>query len=112
MVAPEDELYFGGIGGTHSKLFLIDYEPEKPSVAYVGSANATQRSHLSDNEIGILSTSSEFAAQVCEKVFRWDTAKDSHRESVENFHVVLGSNPLVRSAQFLRSFWVSLFLAY
>ncbi|MFQ5788883.1 MAG: phosphatidylserine/phosphatidylglycerophosphate/cardiolipin synthase family protein [Acidobacteriota bacterium] len=93
----------------HGKVFLIDYEPDVSGLSYVGSANTTQRSHASDNELGILSLSSDFAQEVCEDVFQRDVFHDSRRETAENFHVRRTSNPLVHSARFLRRMMVSLF---
>ncbi len=96
----------------HTKAWLIDYEeaePAKPALAYVGSANATQRSHLADNEAGIVSTSPEFAREVYERVFRADLQRDARLEVAENFHVVWSSNSAVRTAKRLRALAVSLF---
>ncbi|MBI4462012.1 MAG: phosphatidylserine/phosphatidylglycerophosphate/cardiolipin synthase family protein [Acidobacteria bacterium] len=92
----------------HSKVWLIDYEPSQPSLVYVGSANATQRSHLTDNEIGILSTSPEFAGEVYEKVFRHDLTTDARPESRASFHTPWSARQLTRSGRWFRSLLVNL----
>ncbi len=86
----------------HSKVWLIDYEPGRGGLAYVGAANATQRSHLADNEAGILSNDPAFAAQVHDRIFAPDTTVASRLESVENLYVVRGSNAAVRASRWLR----------
>ncbi len=86
----------------HSKVWLIDYEPGRGGLAYVGAANATQRSHLADNEAGILSNDPAFAAQVHDRIFVPDTTVASRLESVENLYVVRGSNAAVRASRWLR----------
>jgi hypothetical protein len=93
----------------HSKVRLIDYEPGKPALTYVGSANLSQRSHLADNEMGILSTSQRPAEQVYQRVFRHDIERDTERESAENFHVVLETRRRARALGWLQYFLVSLF---
>jgi phosphatidylserine/phosphatidylglycerophosphate/cardiolipin synthase-like enzyme len=93
----------------HSKVWLIDYEPGRGGLAYVGAANATQRSHLADNEAGILSNDPDFADQVYERVFRPDITEDSRVESGESFHVVWSSSAIVRASRWLRRLLVDLF---
>lgn len=93
----------------HTKAWLIDYEEGEAAFTYVGSANATQRSHLLDNELGIASTSSVFAREVYEQIFLRDMTKDSRLETRGNFHIVWSSNPVVRASYFLRRVLVSLF---
>jgi phosphatidylserine/phosphatidylglycerophosphate/cardiolipin synthase-like enzyme len=92
----------------HTKAWLVDYEEARGGLAYVGAANATQRSHLSDNEAGILSTSPAFAREVYERLFRPDIDTASHREVDLNFHVVRSSNPAVRASRWLRRVLVDL----
>jgi phosphatidylserine/phosphatidylglycerophosphate/cardiolipin synthase-like enzyme len=92
----------------HTKAWLIDYEPGRGGLAYVGAANATQRSHLSDNEAGILTRSPEFAREVYERLFVPDIAADSRLEGAEGFHVVWSSNPVVRASRWLRRLLVDL----
>jgi phosphatidylserine/phosphatidylglycerophosphate/cardiolipin synthase-like enzyme len=93
----------------HSKVWLIDYEPGRSGLAYVGAANATQRSHLADNEAGILSNDPAFADQVYARVFGPDLTSDSRVESGEGFHVVWSSNAMVRASRWLRRLLVELF---
>jgi len=92
----------------HSKVWLIDYEPGRGGLAYVGAANATQRSHLADNEAGILSNDPAFAAQVYDRIFAPDTTVASRLESVENLYVVRNSNAAVRASRWLRRLLVEL----
>jgi phosphatidylserine/phosphatidylglycerophosphate/cardiolipin synthase-like enzyme len=92
----------------HTKAWLIDYEPDRGGLAYVGAANATQRSHLSDNEAGILTRSPEFAREVYERLFEPDIKVDSRLEGVEGFHIVWSSNPVVRGSRWLRRLLVDL----
>lgn len=92
----------------HSKVWLIDYEPGKGGLAYVGAANATQRSHLADNEAGILSNDPAFAAQVHDRIFVPDTTVASRLETVENLYVVRNSNAAVRASRWLRRLLVEL----
>ena len=93
----------------HSKVWLIDYEPERGGLAYVGAANATQRSHLADNEAGILSNDPEFARQVYERIFVPDITAASRLELDENFHIVRSSNPVIGASRWLRRLLVELF---
>jgi phosphatidylserine/phosphatidylglycerophosphate/cardiolipin synthase-like enzyme len=93
----------------HSKVWLVDHEPGRGGLAYVGAANATQRSHLADNEAGILSTDPGFAEQVYERVFRPDLTADSRLESDERFHVLRSSSAIVRASRWLRRLLVDLF---
>jgi phosphatidylserine/phosphatidylglycerophosphate/cardiolipin synthase-like enzyme len=93
----------------HTKAWLIDYEPGRGGLAYVGAANATQRSHLSDNEAGILSTSPAFAREVHDRLFHPDLTTDSRLEPPEGLHVVRGSNAAVRASRWLRRLLVDLF---
>ncbi len=92
----------------HSKVWLIDYEPGRGGLAYVGAANATQRSHLADNEAGILSNDPAFAAQVHDRIFAPDTTVASRLESVKNLYVVRSSNAAVRASRWLRRLLVEL----
>ena len=92
----------------HSKVWLIDYEPGRGGLAYVGAANATQRSHLADNEAGILSNDPAFAAQVHDRIFAADTTVASRLETVENLYVVRNSNAAVRASRWLRRLLVEL----
>ena len=92
----------------HTKAWLIDYEPGRGGLAYVGAANATQRSHLSDNEAGILTRAPEFAREVYERLFVPDIAVDSRLEGAEGFHIVWSSNPVVRASRWLRRLLVDL----
>jgi hypothetical protein len=93
----------------HSKVWLIDYEPGRGGLAYVGAANATQRSHLADNEAGILSSDPGFARQVYERVFEPDLTADSRAESGEIFHVTRSSGSVMRASRWLRRLLVDLF---
>ena len=93
----------------HSKAWLIDYEPGTGGLAYVGAANATQRSHLADNEAGILSTDPAFARELFERVIEPDLTTDSRLESEGNFQVVWSSSRVVRSSRWLRRLLVQLF---
>jgi hypothetical protein len=92
----------------HSKAWLVDYEPGQPALAYVGSANATQRSHVADNEVGILTTSPALADALYERVFSPDMLEDARRESPEHFHVVQ-ARPAVRASKSLQKLLVNLF---
>jgi phosphatidylserine/phosphatidylglycerophosphate/cardiolipin synthase-like enzyme len=92
----------------HSKVWLIDHEPGRGGLAYVGAANATQRSHLADNEAGILSNDPGFADEVYERIFRPDITTDSRVESGESFHVVWSSSAIVRASRWLRRLLVEL----
>jgi phosphatidylserine/phosphatidylglycerophosphate/cardiolipin synthase-like enzyme len=93
----------------HSKVWLIDYEPGRGGLAYIGAANATQRSHLADNEAGILSNDPGFARQVHERVFQPDMTTDSRLESEEGFQVLRSSSRVVRASRWLRRLLVELF---
>jgi phosphatidylserine/phosphatidylglycerophosphate/cardiolipin synthase-like enzyme len=92
----------------HTKAWLVDYEPGQGGLSYVGAANATQRSHLSDNEAGILTRSPEFAREVFERLFEPDIKVDSRLEGVEGFHIAWSSNPVVRASRWLRRLLVDL----
>ena len=93
----------------HTKSWLIDYEEGEPGLAYLGSANATQRSHLADNEVGIITTSPEFAEESHDRLFGNDLTKDTRVESPESFHFPWGSRRLARSAHRLQRVLVDLF---
>jgi hypothetical protein len=93
----------------HSKVWLIDYEPGRGGLAYVGAANATQRSHLADNEAGMLSSDPDFVDQVYSRVFVPDITTDSRLESGESFRLVWSSRPIVRASRWLRRLLVDLF---
>lgn len=92
----------------HTKAWLIDYQPDRGGLTYVGAANATQRSHLSDNEAGFLSTSRAFANDVYTRIFERDITTDSRLEGPEEFHVTWSSRPAVRASRWLRRFLVDL----
>jgi phosphatidylserine/phosphatidylglycerophosphate/cardiolipin synthase-like enzyme len=92
----------------HSKVWLIDYSGGD-GLAYVGAANATQRSHIADNEAGILSNDGEFARQVYERVFLPDTTIDSRLESGEMFQFSWSSSAVLRASRWLRRLLVDLF---
>lgn len=93
----------------HTKAWLIDYVPEGGGLTYVGAANATQRSHLADNEAGLLSTSPALAQEVHERLFRPDIMTDSRLETAEGLNVVRGANSAVRTSRWLRRLLVDLF---
>jgi phosphatidylserine/phosphatidylglycerophosphate/cardiolipin synthase-like enzyme len=93
----------------HAKVWLIDFEPGRRGLAYVGAANATQRSHLADNEAGLLSNDPAFAQQVYEGVFQPDIAADSRMESGETFHITRSSSSVIRASRWLRRLLVELF---
>jgi phosphatidylserine/phosphatidylglycerophosphate/cardiolipin synthase-like enzyme len=93
----------------HTKAWVIDYEEGEPALTYVGSANATQRSHLADNEVGILTTSPDFARKVYERFFVADASLHSRQESAENFHVLTSTNAAVGASRYLRKLLVDLF---
>lgn len=92
----------------HSKVWLVDYQPGGGGLAYVGAANATQRSHLADNEAGILSTDAAFVQDVYERIFVRDLTRDSRRESGENFRVERAANGIVAGSRLLRRLLVEL----
>lgn len=92
----------------HTKAWMVDHEPGGGGLTYVGTSNATQRSHIQDNEVGIVSTSAAFADEVFERLFVPDITEDSRVESPENFHVVLSTNAAVRASRWVRRFLVSL----
>ena len=96
----------------HTKAWLIDYEEGQPTLAYSGSANATQRSHLTDNEMGIISTSPDFAREVYERLFRRDLTTDSRLLSTENLHTAWSTKPAARTARWMRKVLVSLFWVF
>lgn len=93
----------------HTKAWLMDYEEGQPALTYVGSANATQRSHLTDNEVGIISTSPEFARQVYEQLFLPDLTTDSRRESLGGFHIAWSTRRLARTGRWVQNLLVNLF---
>jgi hypothetical protein len=93
----------------HTKAWLVDYEPGLGGLAYVGSSNATQRSHILDEEAGIVSTSPAFADDVYERLFAPDIHRDSRVETAENFHVTRSTNAAVRSGRWMRRFLLALF---
>ena len=92
----------------HTKAWLIDFERGRGGLTYVGAANATQRSHLADNEAGILSTSSDFADEVYTRVFERDIDADSSLEGPEGFHLAWSASPVMRASRWLRRFLVDL----
>lgn len=92
----------------HSKVWLVDYQSGRGGLAYVGAANATQRSHFSDNEAGILSNDRRFATDVYERIFVPDLTRDSRRETGENFRVLRASNGIVAGSRWLRRLLVEL----
>ncbi|MFN8006211.1 MAG: phospholipase D-like domain-containing protein [Terriglobia bacterium] len=77
----------------HTKAWLVDYEEGKPALAYVGSHNADKRSLWADNEIGILSTSPEFAKSLYDNLFLQDLDQDSSVASRSSFHIERLMNP-------------------
>ena len=93
----------------HTKAWLVDHEPGLGGLAYVGSSNATQRSHILDEEAGIVSTSPAFADDVYERLFAPDIHQDSRVETAENFHVTRATNPAIRSGRWMRRFLLALF---
>jgi hypothetical protein len=93
----------------HTKAWLVDYEPGLGGLAYVGSSNATQRSHILDEEAGIVSTSPAFADDVYKRLFAPDIHRDSRVETAENFHVTRSTNGAVRSGRWMRRFLLALF---
>lgn len=70
----------------HTKTWLIDYQEGQPALTYVGSAKATQRSFFADNEMGIVSSSPDFAHEVRERLFQPDLTEDSLPLGTENLH--------------------------
>jgi phosphatidylserine/phosphatidylglycerophosphate/cardiolipin synthase-like enzyme len=82
----------------HTKAWMVDYKEGQPALSYVGSHNADQRSLWADNEMGILSTSPQFAKQLHDNLFQVDLRRDStpaNRSSLEieglmNIHRILG----------------------
>jgi phosphatidylserine/phosphatidylglycerophosphate/cardiolipin synthase-like enzyme len=92
----------------HTKAWLMDYELDRGGLAYVGAANATQRSHLSDNEAGILTVSPTFAHEIYERRFAPDIEVDSRREETSGFDVVWSSSVVVRASRWLRTVLVDL----
>lgn len=92
----------------HSKVWLVDYVPGRGGLAYVGAANATQRSHMTDNEAGILSNDLAFARDVHDRIFVRDLTAGSRRETGENFRVVRASNAVVAGSRWLRRILVEL----
>ena len=92
----------------HTKAWMVDYEPKRGALTYVGSSNATQRSHIQDNEVGIVSFSAAFADEVYQRLFEPDLTEDSRVENAENFHIVLSTNPAIRASRRVRRFLVSL----
>ncbi|HWN82009.1 MAG TPA: phospholipase D-like domain-containing protein, partial [Candidatus Udaeobacter sp.] len=92
----------------HSKAWLVDYEPGQSALSYVGSANATQRSHVADNEVGILTTSPAFADSLYARLFAPDLLVDARRESPEHFHVV-AARPAIQASKSLQKLLVSMF---
>ncbi|MBI4474917.1 MAG: hypothetical protein HY646_19770 [Acidobacteria bacterium] len=93
----------------HTKAWLVDFEPGRSGLAYVGSSNATQRSHILDEEAGIVSTSPDFVQEVYTRLFERDMNNDSRIESAENFHVTSSTNLAIRSGRWIRRFLSSLF---
>ncbi|RPH63302.1 MAG: hypothetical protein EHM89_04255 [Acidobacteria bacterium] len=93
----------------HTKAWLVDYEPGLGGLAYVGSSNATQQSHILDEEAGIVSTSPAFADDVYTRLFAPDIHRDSRVETAENFHVTRATNPAIRSGRWMRRFLLALF---
>jgi phosphatidylserine/phosphatidylglycerophosphate/cardiolipin synthase-like enzyme len=93
----------------HTKAWLVDYHPGRSGLAYVGSSNATQRSHILDEEAGIVSTSPAFAHEVYSRLFEPDIHRDSRVETPENFHVTRSTNAAIRSGRWMRRFLLSLF---
>lgn len=92
----------------HSKVWLVDYQPGRGGLTYVGAANATQRSHLADNEAGIVTNDPAFARDVYERLFVPDLTVASRRENGEAFRVTRASNPIVAGSRWLRRLLVEL----
>jgi hypothetical protein len=93
----------------HTKAWLVDYEPGLGGLTYVGSSNATQRSHILDEEAGIVSMSPAFADEVYLRLFSPDIHQDSRLETAENFHITRATNPAIRSGRWMRRFLLALF---
>jgi phosphatidylserine/phosphatidylglycerophosphate/cardiolipin synthase-like enzyme len=91
----------------HTKAWLVDYEEGQAGLAYLGSANATQRSHISDNEMGIVSASPEFARQLHEQLFCGDMRGDARLEGTEKFHVTWTTKRRARMGRGLRQLLVN-----
>jgi hypothetical protein len=92
----------------HTKAWLIDYREGQPALAYVGSHNADQRSLWADNEMGILTTSPEFAKALYDGLFVADLKKDSIPASRSSFEIERLMNPEQALAGFLRLVMVDL----
>jgi phosphatidylserine/phosphatidylglycerophosphate/cardiolipin synthase-like enzyme len=71
----------------HTKAWLVDYHEGQGALTYVGSHNADRRSLWSDNELGIVSTSPEFAREVHDKLFLRDMRQEASRVAATSFEL-------------------------
>jgi phosphatidylserine/phosphatidylglycerophosphate/cardiolipin synthase-like enzyme len=71
----------------HTKAWLVDYREGEPALAYVGSHNADRRSLWSDNELGIVSTSPEFARAVHDQLFLRDMQQEASHVTPTGFEL-------------------------
>ena len=92
----------------HTKAWLIDYKEGRPALAYVGSHNADQRSLWADNEMGIVTTSPEFAKVLYEELFQADLKSDSIAASRSSFEIERLMNPERAFGRLLRLIMVDL----
>jgi phosphatidylserine/phosphatidylglycerophosphate/cardiolipin synthase-like enzyme len=86
----------------HTKAWLVDYHEGQAALAYVGAHNADRRSLWSDNEMGIVSTSPEFAREVHEKLFLHDLQQDATRVVPSGFELERKVRPKRLMGRFVR----------
>ncbi len=92
----------------HTKAWLVDYRPGQPALAYVGSHNANQRSHWTDNEMGILSSSPDFAKSVYEDLFSQDMGEGTTLANPSFYNIERKIRPVRALGRFVRLVMVDL----
>jgi phosphatidylserine/phosphatidylglycerophosphate/cardiolipin synthase-like enzyme len=93
----------------HTKAWLVDYREGQPALTYVGSHNADRRSLWSDNEMGMVSTSPEFANAVHEDLFVRDMQQDATRVAPASFEMERKVRPKRILGRFVRGVMAGVF---
>ncbi len=93
----------------HTKAWLVDYHEGEPGLAYVGSHNADRRSLWSDNELGIVSTSPDFARDVYENLFMRDMRQEAFRLAPVSFEMERKVRPKRAMGRFVRGVVAEIF---
>lgn len=92
----------------HTKAWLVDYREGQQALTYVGSHNANQRSLWADNEMGILTSSPDFAKSVHEDLFRQDMREGTTLTNPSFYNIERKIRPVRSLGRFVRRVMVDL----